>query len=122
MVGMTWLDSEAYCKWAKKRLPTEAEWEKAARNTDPRLYPWGDVDPHDGLANFGWCCDRVQDLLTDVGSFEKGKSPYGAYDMTGNAEEWVADCSSSDPDYSDSLYMESELKQRVWKNSLGPKN
>lgn len=80
------------------------------------------MDPHDGLENFGRCCDKVQDLLAAVGSFEKGKSPYGAYDKTGNAEEWVVDWSRSDPDYFGSLHMKSELKQRVWKNSLGPKN
>ncbi len=92
VVGVSREDANAYCEWVGKRLPTEAEWEKAARGMDQPLYPWGSEQPNETLANFNHCCDfNDYEVLATVGSFQAGISPYGAYDMAGNVEEWVAD-------------------------------
>ncbi len=105
VVYVTWYQAAGYCEWAGRRLPSEAEWEKAARGTDGRPFPWGKVQVDPKLANFN---NNVNDT-TPVGAYPLGASPYGLLDMAGNVRQWVADW------FDELFYRNSPLQ-----NPLGP--
>jgi formylglycine-generating enzyme required for sulfatase activity len=105
VVYVTWYQAVEYCQWAGRRLPTEAEWEKAARGTDGRSFPWGKKPADPTLANYN---ENLNDT-TPVGSYPLGASPYGLLDMAGNVRQWVAD-------WFDALFYRNSPLQ----NPLGP--
>jgi len=96
VVMVTWDLASTFCTWLSQKtgkdihLPTEAQWEKAARGTDQRRYPWGNTEPNCSFANY--CC---KDRTDPVGSYPGGVSPYGVHDMAGNVTEWCSDCYES---------------------------
>ena len=87
VVGVSWKEAGKFCEWKGKRLPTEAEWEKASRGKRPIEYPWGNEPPDATKVNFN---EEVKKTMP-VGSYEAGKSDYGVYDLSGNVAEWTHD-------------------------------
>jgi formylglycine-generating enzyme required for sulfatase activity len=107
VVGITWTQANAFCAWSLGRLPTEAEWEKAARGLNANIYPWGNDEPACDILNFGYCSGRT----SEVDAFLNGASFYGLYDMAGNVFEWVGDW------YEEGYYTNSALV-----NPMGPES
>jgi len=93
VVGVDWEQAGVYCEWMNGRLPTEAEWEKAARGPEAYTYPWGEEDPDCDLLNYAECEDPATSLVYE---YPEGRSFYQAFDMAGNAYEWVSDLYEDD--------------------------
>jgi len=108
VINVDWNMAKTYCEWRGADLPTEAKWEKAARGTDGRTFPWGDFIDYCDKANYYFGCAGD---VRKVGSYENGKSPYGIYDMVGNVWEWTADW------YSETAYQESPSSNPVGSSS-----
>jgi len=107
VVRVSWNDAQAYCSWVERRLPTEAEWEKAARGENGNIYPWGNSSPMPNMLNY----NQNKGNTKPVGTYPDGVSVFGAYDMSGNVWEWVID-----------WYQEYYYQDSIFENPVGPPN
>jgi formylglycine-generating enzyme required for sulfatase activity len=118
VLGVDWNQAQAYCQYAGGRLPTEAEWEKAARGENGLTYPWGDEEPNCELANYEGCLDDPNGPTSDAyarnDDYFAGASPFGVYHMAGNVSEWVYDW------YDEDYYTNPD--QFIYANPPGPQN
>jgi sulfatase modifying factor 1 len=96
VVRVSWFDAKAYCDWARVRLPSSAEWERAARGQERREYPWGNEEPDPNRANYN---ATKLGRASPVGLFPRGSTPDGIADLAGNVWEWVADWSDDSKEY-----------------------
>lgn len=128
VAGTDYFDANLYCRWAGKRLPTNTEWEKAARAPDKRKYPWGNQKPNETMTNFNknYCffCNVYDEKIAPIGTFKKDQSHFGVFDMAGNVTEWVEEGNRRGGDWRTGWPGADESMELawIWSSAKGIKN